>query len=99
MVRKGCSSKWNFISSSKEPRDFVRDSRKRKVMVNDLTTNMDEIVLNWGLVPHQLNSYLIHLLNESFKKYLEKIYEDTNSKNVIHRQLYEVFFLAPCVYL
>lgn len=38
-------------SDSKEPRDSTQDERKGKEVLNDLMTNVDEIVLNRGLDP------------------------------------------------
>lgn len=77
----------------------VRDLRKRKGVIDDLTTNIDGIALYQGMTPKNLYHYMYQPPFMAHKRQLNAICEDVVSKVVISRILYHMchsnlFFLT-----
>lgn len=74
----------------KVPTHPIRDSRKGKGFVSDLTTYVDGIALYQGSEHKKLDQYLSHLPIEAYENQLEAICKGMGSDDVIRHHLYQV---------
>lgn len=84
---------YTSLPSSSGPQESdhtVRDSRKGKDVMNDLTTNMDGMALNRGMALEHLNHYVGHISLMAHEKQLEAICEEKGSKVGIRRLMYQM---------